>query len=65
MTTRTNADRMDPQTKIKMLLGVETTDEIETIIKNYFFGEETTEDETEEPMDIDWNALAEIAADRI
>ena len=65
MTVRTNADRMDPQTKIKMLLGVETTDEIETIIKNYFFGEDTTEDETEEPMDIDWNALAELAADRI
>ena len=65
MTVRTNADRMDPQTKIKMLLGVETTDEIETIIKNYFFGEDTEEDETEEPMDIDWNALAEIAANRI
>ena len=65
MTVRTNADRMDPQNKIKILLGVETTDEIETIIKNYFFGEDTTEDETEEPMDIDWNALAELAADRI
>lgn len=65
MTVRTNADRIDPQTKIKMLLGVETTDEIETIIKNYFFGEDTEEDETEEPMDIDWNALAELAADRI
>lgn len=65
MTVRTNADRMDPQTKIKMLLGVETTDEIETIIKNYFFGEDTTEDETEEPMGIDWDALAELAADRI
>ena len=65
MTVRTNADRMDPQTKIKMLLGVETTDEIETIIKNYFFGEETEEDETEEPMSIDWDALAEIAANRV
>ena len=65
MTVRTNAERMDPQTKIKLLLGVETTDEIETIIKNYFFGEDTEEDETEEPMDIDWNALAEIAANRI
>ena len=65
MTVRTNADRMDPQTKIKMLLGVETTDEIETIIKNYFFGEDTTEDETEESMGIDWDALAELAADRI
>ena len=65
MTVRTNADRMDPQTKIKMLLGVETTGEIETIIKNYFFGEDTTEDETEEPLDIDWNALAEIAANRV
>lgn len=65
MTVRTNADRMDPRNKIKILLGVETTDEIETIIKNYFFGEETTEDETTEPLDIDWNALAELAADRI
>ena len=65
MTVRTNADRMDPQTKIKMLLGVETTDEIETIIKNYFFGEETEEDETEEPMGIDWDALAELAAQRV
>ena len=65
MTVRTNADRIDPQTKIKMLLGVESTDEIETIIKNYFFGEDTTEDEAEEPMGIDWDALAELAADRI
>lgn len=65
MTVRTNADRTDPQTKIKMLLGVETADEIETIIKNYFFGEETEDDETEEPMGIDWDALAELAADRI
>ena len=65
MTVRTNADRMDPQNKIKILLGVETTDEIETIIKNYFFGEDTTEDEAEEPMGIDWDALAELAADRI
>ena len=65
MTVRTNADRMDPQTKIKMLLGVETTGEIETIIKNYFFGEDTTEDETEEPMGIDWDTLAELATDRI
>ena len=64
MTVRANADRMDPQTKIKMLLGVETTDEIETIIKNYFFGEET-EDETTEPLDIDWEALAELAANRV
>lgn len=64
MTVRTNADRMDPQTKIKMLLGVETTDEIETIIKNYFFGEDT-EDETTEPLDIDWDALAELAANRV
>ena len=65
MTVRTNADRMDPQTKIKMLLGVESMDEIETTIKNYFFGEETEDDETEEPLGIDWDALAEIAADRI
>ena len=65
MTVRTNADRMDPQNKIKILLGVETTDEIETIIKNYFFGEDTTEDEAEESMGIDWDALAELAADRI
>ena len=65
MTVRTNADRIDPQTKIKLLLSVETTDEIETIIKNYFFGEETEEDETEEPLDIDWDALAEIAANRV
>ena len=64
MTVRTNADRMDPQTKIKILLGVESTGEIETIIKNYFFGEDT-EDETTEPLDIDWDALAELAADRI
>lgn len=64
MTVRTNADRMDPQTKIKILLGVESTGEIETIIKNYFFGEET-EDETEESMGIDWDALAELAANRI
>lgn len=65
MTVRTNADRMDPQTKIKMLLGVETTDEIETIIKNYFFGEDTEKDETTEPLDIDWDALAELAANRV
>lgn len=65
MTVRTNADRIDPQTKIKMLLGVETTDEIETIIKNYFFGEDTEEDETEESMGIDWDEIAELAADRI
>ena len=65
MTVRTNADRMDPKTKIKMLLNVETTDEIETIIKNYFFGEDTEEDETEEPMDIDWDALAELATQRV
>lgn len=64
MTVRANADRMDPQTKIKILLGVESTGEIETIIKNYFFGEET-EDETEESMGIDWDALAELAANRI
>ena len=64
MTVRTNADRMDPQTKIKILLGVESTGEIETIIKNYFFGEDT-EDETTEPLDIDWEALAELAANRV